>query len=226
MVENIKEMKKKITQDWQKAFPELVRYNENKFYKIVGPIIIGLELIKLPRVEEYRPHLVVYPLWNNDLKECLSAPSILVEFKNKKGLQFSIPYNKHSLYFDEAIQAIKKQSQISLEGNIKLKSLISLIDNYSKIPPLSAAPNSYLQAKLKEFKYNIVINSSNDKLIKKTFSEIEKKNWDSEHFKLWGTTVSIWLNDLKSLNKEEIIKNIEVNNRNKKLEKLLVSELK
>ncbi len=226
MTENIKEIKKKVNQDWQSAFPELTKYAQNKFYKVIGPVIVGLELIKLPRVEEYRPYLVVYPLWKKELKECFNVPDILLEFKNKKGLQFNIPYNRHSFYFNEVLKTIKKQSSIFLEGNIKLEFLFSLINTYSKEPPLGAAPNSYLQAKLMEFKYVIALTSSDDKLVKKTFSDIEKRKWDTENFSMWNIKVDTWINTLKNLDKNIIVQNVKKNKSDKKLEKLSVFELK
>ncbi len=226
MTEDIKTIKKKVNQDWQNAFPELAKYAQNKFYKTVGPTIVGLELIKLPRVEEYRPHLVIYPLWKGTLKECLNAPDVLLEFKNKKGLQFNIPYNKHSFYFEEVIRAIKEQSPIPFDGDIKLKSLLSLIDTYSKEPPLGAAPNSYLQAKLMEFKYGITLASSDDRLVEKVLSDIERRKWDSEHFSMWDIKVDTWLNALKNIDKDSVVENVNKIKSDKKLKKLLVSELK
>lgn len=226
MAEDIKEIRKKVNQDWQSAFPELTKYAQNKFYKVVGSLIVGLELIKLPRADEYRPHLVIYPLWKGELKECLNAPDILLEFKNKKGLQFSIPYDRHSSCFDEVLGAIKKQSPITFEGDIKLKSLFSLIDAYSKEPPLGAAPNSYLQAKLMEFKYGITLASSDDKLVKKIFSDIEKRKWDVEHFAMWNIKVDTWLKALRNLDKNNVVENVNKNKSDKKLEKLTVSALK
>ncbi len=48
--------KKKVAAEWQSSFPELTQYAENKLYKLLGPLIIGIELIKLPRSPKYRPH--------------------------------------------------------------------------------------------------------------------------------------------------------------------------
>ncbi len=44
-----KQLKVKVTKDWLQAFPELVAYGANRFYKISGPMIWGIDLIKLPR---------------------------------------------------------------------------------------------------------------------------------------------------------------------------------
>ena len=63
MAENIKDIKKQVAEDWQNAFPQLVKYAQNKYYKILGSVIVGIELIKLPKAEDYRPHFVIYSLW-------------------------------------------------------------------------------------------------------------------------------------------------------------------
>jgi len=156
-----KEIKKRVAMDWQSAFPQLSLYAQDKLYKIVGLIIVGMELIKLPKTEEYRPHFVMYSLGGNrlgnNLKACLSGPIMLKEYYSKKGLQFSINYGKHGSIFNEVVDCVKEQTLISFEGDILLKKLLAILDEYSKIPPLSAGPNSYLQASLHVAKLKIAL---------------------------------------------------------------------
>src|SRR5690606_14982485 len=99
------EIKKKVIGDWQNAFLELTAFAQNKLYKVVGATVIGLELIKLPRIEEYRPHFVIYPLWEKDVKTNLDYPILLKEFENKKGFQYDIPYEKHRMFFDDVLDS-------------------------------------------------------------------------------------------------------------------------
>lgn len=228
MAENIKEIKKKVNQDWQSAFPQLTVYTQNKYYKIVGPIIIGLELVKLPRSEDYRPYFVCYPLWRQNLKACLDTPIIMKEFHNKKGLQFSIPYVKHAVFFSDVLSVVKKQIPIPLEGNVSLKNIFSAIDEHSKTPPLSAAPNSYLQAVLQESKLEIALCAGNDNQAQSVLSQIQKRNWSREHFAMWKVDVSQWLKELqeKMNSREKLVSQVELNKQEKKLEKLHQSELK
>ena len=228
MADNIKEMKKKVAEDWQNAFPQLAVYAPHKYYKIVGPIITGLELVKLPRSEDYRPHFVCYPLWKDNLKTCLDTPIILKEFYNKKGLQFSIPYAKHDTFFSDVLSAAKKQMPIPLEGDVSLKSLFSAIDEHSKTPPLSAAPNSYLQAVLQESKLEIALCAGNDDQVQSVLSQIQKRNWDVAHFGMWKVDVNQWLKGVKEKvnNREKLVSQVKLNKQEKKLEKLYQSELK
>lgn len=230
MIKDMKNIKKQVSEDWQNAFPQLVKYAQNKYYKILGSIIVGIELIKLPRVEEYRPHFVIYSLWGNksgkDLKACFSGPILLMEFFNRKGLQFSIPYNKHSSEFPELIKAVKKQLPFSLEGDVPLKKVFSALDEYSKTPPLSASPNSYLQAVLMEFKLELAICSGSEKQVQDVFRQIKKRDWNLDHFELCGVNYKEWLKNIenKIAHKEELLSQIETNKKDKKLEKLMRSE--
>jgi len=58
-----KETSNAVNVDWENAILQLTLYAKNKLYKRVGPLIAGLELIKLPMSDEYLPHFVIYPLW-------------------------------------------------------------------------------------------------------------------------------------------------------------------
>ncbi len=232
MIENIKNIKKKVTEDWQNAFPQLHKYAPNKFYKILGPVLTGIELIKLPRVEEYRPYFVIYSLWGNkigkDLKSCLSGPIVLEEFYNKKGLQFSIPYTKHIDEFTEVLKAVKKQLPFSMDDEVSIKQLLSALERFSKTPPMSVAPNSYLQAALQENKLEIALYSGENKLVENILSQIKRRKWDLKHFLICNIDYDNWLRGIeeKISHKDELLSQLNTNKQEKKLEKLQQSELK
>ena len=232
MDEDLKEIKKKVVEDWQNAFPQLTLFAQNKFYKIVGPILTGLELIKLPRSEEYRPHFVIYSLWGNrmgnDLKAALYGPILLREFYNNKGFQFSIPYVKHSVVFTEMLECVRKQMPLSLTGDVFLKDLLAVFDEHSKKSFLAAAPNSYLQAELYAFKMYLALYAGNTAQIQSLVSEIEKKNWDLVHFAMCKVDYNSWLKNLRETadHRSEFMSRIEINKQDKKLSKLQYSELK
>lgn len=221
-----KEIKKKVIGDWQNAFPQLTLYAQNKLYKVVSSIIIGLELIKSPFTDNYSLYFVIYPLWKKDVKTSLDYPILLKEFKNKKGFQYDIPYEKHSVFFDDVLDSIKKQSPLPFEGNISLKKLIAVLDEYSKTPPLSAAPNSYLQAALQEAKLKIALFIGVTEA-QSVLEQINKRNWDTNHFKACGVDVNEWLQSLQTTisNRDEFLKQIEANKQDKKISQLKSSEL-
>ena len=76
-----KEIKKKVTEEWLNAFPQLSAFTQNKLYKVVGPYVIGIELIKSPFTEGYSPYFVIYPLWKKDVKTSLDYPILLKIFQ-------------------------------------------------------------------------------------------------------------------------------------------------
>jgi len=227
MTNHVKIDKKAINKDWKTAFPELEAFGQFKFYEIVGAIIIGFELIKLPRIDAYRPHFVCYPLWKKNIKECLDVPAILIEIKKSNGGQFSISLGDHSNQFLEVVESVRKQIDININGEVLLSDLFILIDNYSQRPPQGAAPNSYLQAKLSEFKLYCALYTDNANQIQCVLDEIQLKNWDVEHFLLWNVDLKKWLNSLHKtiLNKDVFLNQIEVNLKDEKINSLKKNKL-
>lgn len=221
-----KEIKKKASEEWKHAFPQLSFYAQNKLYETVGPIIIGIELIKSPFTDAYSPYFVIYPLWKEDIKSSLNYPILLKAFKNKKGFQYDIPYEKHSVFFDDARESVKKQSPLLFERNISLKKITDVLDEYSKTPPLSAASNSYLQALLQEAKLKIALSISS-KEAEKILEQTNKKSWDVQHFTACGVDVNEWLQGLKKAisNRDEFLSQIEANKQDKKIMQLKSSEI-
>lgn len=221
-----KAIKKKVIEEWQNAFPQLTLYSQNKLYKVVGSCILGIELIKSPHTENYSPYFVIYPIWKKDVKASLDYPIFLKDFKNKKGFQYDIPYEKHSVFFDDVLGSVKKQTPLPFEGDISFKKIATAIDDSSQTPPLSAAPNSYLQAVLQEAKLKIALLISSEEA-QRVFEHINKKSWDINHFKACGVDVSKWLQSLQETisNREDFLKQIEVNKQDKKISQLKSSEL-
>lgn len=221
-----KAIKKNVIEDWQNAFPELTMYAQNKLYKVVGSCILGIELIKSPHTESYSPYFVLYSIWKKDIKASLDYPIFLRDFKNKKGYQYDIPYEKHNVFFDDVVDSIKIQAPLPFEGNISLKKIAAVIEDSSQKPPLSAAPNSYLQAVLQEAKCKTALFISNEEA-QRVFEQINKRSWDLNHFEACGVNVNEWLQNLQTTiaNREDFIKQIEANKQDKKISQLKSSEL-
>lgn len=221
-----KTIKKKVIEDWQNAFPQLTMYAQNKLYKVVGSCVLGIELIKSPHTESYSPYFVLYPIWKKDIKASLDYPVFLRNFKNKKGYQYDIPYEKHSVFFDDVVDSVKNQTPLPFEGNISFKKIATAIEDSSQKPPLSAAPNSYLQAVLQEAKFKTALFISNEEA-QKVLEQINKRSWDLNHFKACGVNVNEWLQNLQATitNRDEFLKQIEANKQDKKILQLKSSEL-
>jgi hypothetical protein len=221
-----KEIKKKVIKDWQNAFPELTMYSQNKLYKVVGPIVTGIELIKLPHSDEYRPHFHMYPLWRENVAKCLDYPIYLHEYYNRRRFQYNIPYENHAVFFNDAVATIKTETSLSFKDNISLNKVLDALDEYARTSYLRAAPDSYLQAALQANKLKIAL-FINAVKAKSIFDEIKIRNWDMHHFKACGIDINEWIQGLKETidNREEFLKRIAINKQDKKILKLQCSEL-
>ncbi len=222
-----KEVKKRITKEWLNAFPQLFAFAQNKLYKIVGNCVVGLELIKLPHSEEYRPYFVIYPLWKDDVKSCLDTPVLMKQLYNKKGLQFNIPYEKHSIYFEDLIECFKKQIPISLNADVTLKLLFEFID--AQFDDLLVKRNPASQAKLFELKFYGALYTGNQDQVQNVLNQIQNasKNWSMEMFETWYGKFDLWfqLLETKKNNRGALLKVIEVNKQDKKIAEFKSSEL-
>lgn len=54
--------KKEIYKLWGEAFPHLSTFSPTAFYMTLDIAVIGIKLIPLIGGEEYRPHLMCFPL--------------------------------------------------------------------------------------------------------------------------------------------------------------------
>lgn len=219
-------LKKNIRADWQGAFPALGWYAPTKLYQVVGPVVMGLELIRLPRSEDYRPHFVVYPLWRQDVTACLSFPFVLKEYYNAKGLQFNIPYQRHRGFFEEVVAAMKQQTPLWLDGSITGKKAAAFLDAYARCPPLSFAPDSYLQATLQEAKLKIALFTGPAEA-EAVIEHIQQRSWNDQHFKACGIDKTTWLRGLRDTvsNREPFLQQIEANKQNSKIAQLPSADL-
>lgn len=204
------------------SFPTLKKYSKNKFYCVLSPLIIGIEIIKIPRSEDYRPHFVCYPLWKNSLKSCFNNPIMLIEIKDRKKEQISLTLEDMTGNFVSIASLIKKQIPFDFGKDLKLKSLISVLDNYAKTSFLGASMNSFLQAKLAKQKVIISLLVNNLNSVQNELKLIEKKSWDLEHFLLWETKYEDWISELKEkIKNPELIKTqLRENLVNNKISKL------
>jgi hypothetical protein len=221
------EIKKNIAKDWNKAFPELSIFAQNKLYKIIGPIATGIELINLPRSDDYRPHFVIYPLWKKSAAESMEYPGMLTEFKDRKGFQFDIPYSAHENYFEEVVECVKKQLPLKFYDSIILADLLTTLKNYSVNSYLAASPASLLQGRLYQFMLYCALYANNREEIERLLKYIKQKEWNVKHFAAAKIDPIIWINGLETTvnNRDQFIAQIAENKEDKKLKKLQQSEL-
>jgi hypothetical protein len=215
-------IKKSVINDWAKEFTELSVYMQSKLYKILGPFIVGIEIVSLPGAKDYRPIFVCYPLWKSDIKKCLDEPVFMQEISNKKNLQFNIPYSKHSAFFHEAVECTKSQVSILLQKSVSLKQLYEIIDKQFSYILVRSSP--VVQAKLFEGKFKGALFENDANLIKEILENISKtsKFWPPNLFEWKYGSINNWLQSLEETvsNREEFAKQVELNKQNTKLSNL------
>jgi len=170
---------------------------------------------------------MVYPLWENSVKKCLDAPYISFSIENKKGLEFSIPYLKHSIYFEEVIECIEKQTPVLFYDSVTLKLLHDLVD--SRFSDILVKSNSAQQVKLFEVKFYAALYTGSHIEVQNVLFQIQhaSKSWNMTMFEMWYGKFDLRFEDLyeKIEKQEDFFKQIELNKQEKIISKLNISEL-
>lgn len=227
---DLRSIKAKINEEWQLEFPTFNKFSVNKFYRIVGCVVVGIELIVLPGSGDYLPYLTIYGLWpnalGNDVKAWLGAPVLIKQFYNYKGFQFNIPFELDNEMCKEAINVVKSKAAFLLAEVISIETLNDCIDEYAKSPPLDAMPGSFLQASLMESKLNIARYVSHAYAVG-VFKELKSRSWNTAHFKLCGQDVDQWIEKMKNklADRDLFVDQVKANRLSPGLSKLKFSEL-
>ncbi len=213
-----------MTDKWLNEYSGLVKHKKDKLYCITGPFILGIELIKLPRINKYRPHLVIYSLYGlplgNTLKDCMSYPVLMFEFFNSKNLQYSLDINEE---IDEVKDSLNNFLPFEIGKNILAESFFNWLN--------SILSDSNLKSRIRlpevwEVRYYLALYISSNKA-NLILNEIEKntKNLDKEKcFKNYGG-FSNWLNELKTTDRVKFLKLIDKNKNSKELKNLHCFEI-
>lgn len=220
--------KKIITEEWIKAFSDLKAYNQNKLYKTLGPFVIGIELINLPRSEDYRPHFVIYSLYKKDIKTCLEYPEMLLQFYNSKKLQIDLPYKDPNQKYIAAQTIVSNNLKISFTDNVVLNKFYELIEDVLQ-NDIAYKSHSGKIASLFELKFYSALYTGNQSQVQNVLNQIQQagKNWNMQMFEVWYGKFDLWLQVLqgKASSREDFLKQIEANKQDKKILELKSSEL-
>ncbi len=225
MKSKIGQIKKNTVLGWLKTFPSLNKFTQNKLYQGVGPFLCGIELTQLPRTRGYRPHFAVYPLWKKGVKECLDTPSILKSFRDENGLEISIEYLNHKVDFSKKMKLVEAQIKLGLGGDVIVDEIIDMIDDYSK--DFIVKNNPMLQIKLYELKFYgaLYLNDFSFKdLILSEILEVSE-GWDTKVLDMWSFNLNDWLKKLEKIERNALMKIIDENKSEKKLNKITFFDL-
>ncbi|MGN7706892.1 hypothetical protein [Chryseobacterium sp. 22543] len=217
------QLKKNVYNSWLNNFSQLTPYNKDKFYKIVGPVVIGLEILKLPRAETYRPHFAIYPLWERDESTCMKGPLLFKQIKRENGFQFDIPYSDHKSWKEEAFRCTTSQT-ISMNDDVHIEDIYELADQQLKMAtgPADAAAK-YL---LKLFSAVYISDWTRTENILDEL-QLEGSTWNPLGFDFVYGPFEKWYKSLEEMvrNRDRFLMQISHNLESNKLSKMKRSEL-
>lgn len=133
----MKATKKEIINKWKISLIELDAYSNTKFYKVLEPCIIGVELINI-RNTTYKPYFVLYPLWEQTIKDCFNKPLLFHGFYSNKHIELKFSYENENIDYNKTINKIKNDTLISFSGDIKLNIMEEAINKYLQFPIIIA----------------------------------------------------------------------------------------
>lgn len=226
-----KQTKKCITEVWLNAFPQLRPYNQDKLYKLIGCFIVGLELIKLPRVDNYRPHIAWYPLYKKTIEDCLKSPILHDEFYNYKGNQLNLPYEDKLEKFREAQSIVSASLRVSLNSDtVNLNDILTMADNnlFTSSNGLYSH-HSGNRAYIYELKFYATLYTGDTEACENILQKIkeESHSWNIKGFELWHGPFENWFSNLNVMinNRAVFLRQIDDNKNDKKVSTLLRAEI-
>jgi len=123
--------KKKATNQWADAFPDLGVYKNMWLLRRVGPFLQGICLDMDSSGSNYLPTFHIHNLANQDddfISLTLRTPLV----SKKNGSPVRISATQHEEIFSDFIEQFRLQTPISLTGNISFENVWVAFQNYLK----------------------------------------------------------------------------------------------
>lgn len=193
------ETKRSVVTDWGRAFPDLRKVGGRRLLRIVGPLLIGLEIVTGPQ-DSYRLYNVVYPLWRKSLKDCLDYPEVLHELEDERGLQMFIEYKKHEKLSPKVLRSVEGDTLVEFSGNVSLSGLIKSIEKYGQTYMIRAQ-GAHARARLLRFICLCSLYVDRMDLVANILNTIhaEKSQWDMKRFEALLGDFDEWFNSIVAL---------------------------
>lgn len=202
-----------LKNEWINRY-DLTAVTQSKYYKIVGCFAIGFELWKIRG--EIQPHFVIYPLWEENVKECFGFSFLYHCIEDTKGLNYSLPISKMLEKKEEIFHNAELYLNFDLKNNIHKDSLLKVIDTYSK-ERYSVLPD---QSSIIKMKAHMATFLNDESLFEQAIvdMEIAYAKYNSFFEKYFGT-LDDWKNNLISVfsNRQAMLDKIEENIANGKI---------
>lgn len=218
--------KSAVLLDWAGELQQLGRYGQSKLYQVVGPLVLGVELLPVTGMGEYRPHMVCYPLWKEDAKACLGEPTVLEQAYDERGLQVDVPYQKHAKFFGAALAGVRRKFP-HLQGSTSLTEIFAFLDRQFSDILVSSAPLA--QMKLTEMKVLSAAYAGDARAGALAWEQVQRlgQGWPPEFFEWKHGPLDAWLEALfrRSQARDALRQQVLTNQQSKLLAPLPYVEL-
>ena len=118
-----------LKNEWINHF-ELTAISTYKYYKIAGCFLIGFEQIRTRG--ELQPHFMIYPLWGNDIKDCLQGYCLYHCIEASKGFGYQISASKMLAQKDEVFLNAERYMGFDLTKDICKNQILDIFNKYSE----------------------------------------------------------------------------------------------
>ncbi|MFN8395775.1 MAG: hypothetical protein U0176_14155 [Bacteroidia bacterium] len=218
---------KVYSMQWLSDFQELRLVSAMKLYRIVGPLIVGIEFDSRPASDNYQVFVTMYGLWQEDIRYCLRYPIIFEGLVDQRGLQIFLGDRDHSTRFEDARRSLRESFGHLVEGSLELGDALRYCDQYIAGNQLSSSPNSYRVAHVLQEEISLCLAVSSIGRAEEIYRKVKDTDWDNNNFRAFKTSVSEWSDKIERQmgDPETIRANVQLNRNNPKLKHLLVSEL-
>lgn len=118
-----------LKNEWINHFG-LTAISTYKYYKIAGCFLVGFEQIRTRG--ELQPHFMIYPLWGNDIKDCLQGYCLYHCIEDTKGFGYQISASKMLARKDEVFLNAERYMGFDLTKDIRKNQMLDIFKKYSE----------------------------------------------------------------------------------------------
>ena len=204
-----------IVKDWTRCFPEFGRYGSKQLLRILGPVAIGVELLKISPTT-YRPEAILLNLVDDPRVKPL--PMVYQFLKGKNQVQIQVPFEKHNSLIGRVSGIMREQASIIVEPLPSLSDIMNWIIRFLN--------EDYVKGTNTFHQYRTVMMLSkllkDDKLGMEYFSKAMKNIQEMPKWILETGTGGFesWLEHMKCIEPEQLIDNLKVNTEHWKMTNL------
>jgi hypothetical protein len=215
---NYRILKKVTFEDWQKAFPEFTPYSKERLFRIVGPFVIGIELLRGIKASEQNEYSVVFSscfLW--DFPGQFTNLLVGYYFSNKAGGPLVIKYHEHDKVFKESAACVKTRFPFTYNKDVKLSEIFSFANLRIYDEQQKQHPDTFFLGKLMKMKFYAALYANNMKAANTVLKEIAAKKWTTFPVFFLEVDAVKWLEELKedAKNRDVFMLQVQASKQNK-----------